>query len=333
MNKKLVSIVVPCFNEGDNIDIFHQEVTAVIDKTDNVNYEIIFINDGSSDSTGEAIKALKSKHPCQIGYIELSRNFGKEAALLAGLEHAKGDAVIIIDADLQDPPSLIPQMIEEWQSGYDMVYTRRTDRTGEPKLRSWCARLFYSLMNKMSEVELESGVRDFRLIDRKIVINLLSMRERLRFSKGMFAWVGYPSKCIEYDNVKRATGETSWSFRKLFDYAIEGIVSFTYMPLRFASITGVMISFGAFIYLFYIVLDALIYGNPVSGYASLVSIVLFLGGIQLLFLGVIGEYLGRVFYELKSRPHYIVKDNLPSEIYEVKVTNKNTTEHEVSGAR
>ena len=188
-------------------------------------------------------------------------------------------------------------------------------------------------MNKMSEVELESGVRDFRLIDRKIVNNLLSMRERLRFSKGMFAWVGYPSKCIEYDNIKRATGETSWSFRKLFDYAIEGIVSFTYMPLRFASIVGVSVSFAAFIYLFYVVLDALIYGNPVSGYASLVSIVLFLGGIQLLFLGVIGEYLGRVFYELKARPHYIVKEYLPGETGEAMAANKNTIEHEVTGAK
>ena len=314
MGSPLISIVVPCFNEGKNIVIFHQELSSVLSGLKDIDYEILFINDGSRDDTAEEIKTLKNNYPQNISYLEFSRNFGKESALLAGLEHARGDAVIIMDADLQDPPSLIPQMIDNWQSGYDMVYARRTDRGGEPKIRSWCARLFYNLINKMSEVELESGVRDFRIMDRKVVDSLLSMKERLRFSKGMFVWVGYSTKCIDYQNVKRSTGETSWSFRKLFDYAIEGIVSFTYMPLRLASIAGITISFGAFIYMFYVIIDALIYGNPVSGYASLVSTVLFLGGIQLLFLGVIGEYLGRVFYELKSRPHYIVKEYLPTDM-------------------
>ncbi|UNC93484.1 glycosyltransferase family 2 protein [Candidatus Contubernalis alkaliaceticus] len=308
--KKSISIIVPCFNEEENIELFFQETTKAMGSISSLEYEIIFINDGSRDNTGEKVKSLRKKSS-RIGFIDFSRNFGKEAAMLAGLEHAGGDAVVIMDADLQDPPSLIPQMVQEWRLGYDIVYTRRVSREGEPVIRSWFARNFYKIMNRMSEVEIVDGARDFRIMDRKVVDSILLMREKLRFSKGLFAWVGFSSKCLEYENINRKAGETGWSFKKLLDYAIEGIVSFSYMPLRFASITGLSITLLAFLYMIYLIVDKLLFGNPVPGYPSLASFIIFLGGVQLLFLGIIGEYLGRIFYELKARPHYITQENLP----------------------
>ncbi|MDQ0244743.1 glycosyltransferase involved in cell wall biosynthesis [Bacillus fengqiuensis] len=303
----LVSIVVPCYNEEKSIELFFSSVNTVLKDVDNIDYEFIYINDGSKDSTELKMKEL-SERESNVRYISFSRNFGKEAAMLAGVEASYGDAVVLMDVDLQDPPSLLPQMIEEWLvGGFDVVYTRRSTRRGEPPIRSWFAKQFYKLINKMSEVHIVDGARDYRLMDRKAVDSFLSLKERNRFAKGLFMWVGYNSKCIEFENVERAVGSSSWSFWKLVHYAVDGIVSFTISPLRWATYFGFFTAGSAFLYMFYVIISKILFGNPVSGYASLVTIMLFFGGIQLIFLGIIGEYIGRVFIEVKARPNYIIK--------------------------
>lgn len=308
---KLVSIVVPCYNEENSIELFCSTVEPILHGIEYIDYEIIYVNDGSKDATELKMKELSLKDR-NIRYISFSRNFGKEAAMLAGLEAAKGDAVIIMDVDLQDPPSLLPQMIEDWQvGGFDVVYTRRSTREGEPPIRSWFAKMFYKLINNMSEVEIVDGARDYRLMDRKAVDSFLRIKEKNRFAKGLFMWVGYNSKCIEFENVERAVGTTSWSFWKLVHYAIDGIVSFTISPLRWATYFGFLTASSAFIYMFYIIFEKILSGNNVSGYASIASILLFFGGIQLIFLGIIGEYIGRIFIEVKARPNYIIKEQSP----------------------
>jgi glycosyltransferase involved in cell wall biosynthesis len=305
---KLVSIVVPCYNEEKSIELFYSVVNPILKDIANIDYEFIYVNDGSKDATELKMKEL-SERESNVRYISFSRNFGKEAAMLAGIEAAYGDAVVLMDVDLQDPPSLLPQMIEDWLvGGYDVVYTRRSTRSGEPPIRSWFAKQFYKLINKMSDVHIVDGARDYRLMDRKAVDSFLRLKERNRFAKGLFMWVGYRSKCIEFENVERAVGSTSWSFWKLVHYAIDGIVSFTISPLRWATYFGFFTASSAFLYMFYVIFSKLLYGNPVSGYASTVSIMLFFGGIQLIFLGIIGEYIGRIFIEVKARPHYIVKE-------------------------
>ena len=304
---KKISIVVPCYNEEDAIPIFYDEVKNLVDNINDYSFEFIFVNDGSKDNTVEIIKDIREKDG-RICLVNLSRNFGKEAALLAGMDSAIGDAVIVMDVDLQDPPSLLPELIYDWESGYDIVYTRRVNRDGEPPIRSFFARMFYRMINKLSDVEIVDGARDYRIMSRAVVDSLLSLREKNRFSKGLFMWVGYDSKVIDFEHAERSAGETKWSFTKLFAYAIEGIVSFSNFPIRISSFMGVGISFIAFIFMLYIIIKTIIFNNEVSGWASMTSIMLFLGGIQLIVIGVIGEYLGRIFNEVKNRPNYLVKE-------------------------
>lgn len=302
-----LSIVVPCYNEQETVNIFYRETTKVVDAM-NMDYEIIFVNDGSRDNTLEELVKLHDAHPDIVKVIDFSRNFGKEGGLLAGLENATGNYVTVMDADLQDPPEYLPKMFETMnQQHVDIVGTRRVTRKGEPKIRSFFARQFYKLINKFTEVEIVDGARDFRLMTREVVDSVLSLQEYHRFSKGIFAWVGYKTVYLEYENVERVAGETSWSFWKLFAYAIEGIVAFTVAPLRMATISGIFVSIIAFLYMIFVFGKALIVGDPVAGYPSMVVIILFLGGIQLLSLGIIGEYLSKTYMETKKRPKYIVR--------------------------
>lgn len=311
---KLISIVVPCYNEEQNVEVIYEAIYKVFRSMHPlVNFEMIYVNDGSTDQTGLRLKQLASTKS-NVGFIDFSRNFGKEAAMLAGLEAASGDAIIIMDADLQDPPHVLEKMVMEWlTTNYDIVYARRVDRKGEPFLRSWFSKQFYKLINKLSDVHIVSGARDFRLMDRKVVDNMLMLRERNRFSKGLFEWVGFKSKCIEYSNVERNAGSTSWSFMKLMKYAIDGIVAFSTAPLQWATIFGFFTATTSFLYMVYVIISTIIFGISVNGYASIVSFLLFFGGIQLIFLGIIGEYIGRIFIEVKARPHYIIREQILSE--------------------
>lgn len=302
----LLSVVVPCYNEQETVSLFFDATSKILDQMD-MDYEIIYVNDGSKDDTLKECIKLYEKHPEVIRVIDFSRNFGKEGALLAGLENAKGDYVTVMDADLQDPPSYLPLMFEELNKGYDVVGTRRVSRKGEPPIRSFFARQFYKLINKFTEVEIVDGARDYRLMTRQVVDSILELKEYHRFSKGLFVWVGYKTKYLEYENVERVAGETSWNFWGLLKYAIEGIIAFTVAPLRMATFMGILISLIAFCSLIFVVCRALIFGDPVSGWPSMVSIMLFLGGIQLLALGIIGEYLSKTYMEVKKRPNYIIK--------------------------
>lgn len=270
-------------------------------------FEFIYVNDGSKDQTASLVKELHVKDE-RVCLVDFSRNFGKEAAMLAGMELAQGDAIVIMDVDLQDPPELVPKMIKLYEEGYENIYTRRRNREGEPPIRSFFANLFYKLINQMSDVEIINGARDYRLLSRRAVDELIKLKEKNRFSKGLFQWVGYDSICLEFDHVERVAGETKWSFMKLVDYAIEGITDFSNAPLRFATYTGIVIAVISFLYLIYILIETMINGSTTAGWPSLVCIILFLGGIQLIFLGVIGEYIGRIYNEVKERPIYIVKE-------------------------
>ena len=295
-----LDIVVPCYNEEKNIEKFFTEISYVLKDID---INIIFVNDGSSDNTLNEIKKLKN-----VSYISFSRNFGKEAAIYAGLSKTTADYVILMDADLQDPPSLIPEMMEHIDD-YDIVATRRVTRAGEPKIRSLFARLFYKLMNKISDIELVDGARDFRLMNRSVVDSILELNENNRFSKGIFEWIGFNTKWIEYENVERIEGETSWSFWQLFKYSIEGIVSFTVAPLYISTVMGIIFSIISFISIIFIVIRTLLFGDPVSGWPSTISIILLIGGIQLLSIGILGQYLAKTYIETKNRPKYIIKED------------------------
>ena len=303
-SKKLISIIVPCYNEEEGLDLFYLELKKVISNINNYDFEIIFIDDGSKDKTKEKIFDL-SKIDSSIKYITFSRNFGKEAAMLSGLKNSTGDLVVIMDADLQHPPSLLIEMIQGIEEGYDSVATKRRNRNGEPVIRSYFARMFYKIINKTSKVSITEAATDYRLMNRKMVNSVLSLSEYHRFTKGIFEWVGFKTKWIEIDNVERVAGKTTWSFWGLFTYAIEGIVSFSVAPLKIASILGTIISSTSFIYAIYIILRTLLLGKDVPGYASLLCIILFMGGIQLISIGIIGEYLSRTYLEVKNRPHYI----------------------------
>lgn len=305
---KLISIIVPCYNEQETVEHFYDEIIKVTDQID-YDFEFIYVNDGSKDQTVALVKALRERDE-RVCLIDFSRNFGKEAAMLAGMEYSRGDAVVVMDVDLQDPPSLLPQMVKFWEEGYENIYTRRRNRDGEPPIRSFFANAFYRLINKMSDVEIIDGARDYRLLSRRAVDDLVNLKEKNRFSKGLFQWVGYQGICLEFDHVDRVAGETKWSFMKLFNYAIEGITAFSNTPLRMATYTGVFVAFVAFAYLLFIFFNTVFNGNPTAGWSSMVCIMLFLGGVQLIFLGVIGEYIGRIYNEVKGRPNYIVKDYL-----------------------
>lgn len=308
MSKK-ISIIVPCYNEQETINRFYEEIRKVTDDIIGYQFEFIYVNDGSRDQTVSLVKQLHQKDR-RVCLVDFSRNFGKEAAMLAGMEHSSGDAVVIMDVDLQDPPQLLPQMIELYENGYENIYTRRLNRNGEPPIRSFFANIFYKMINRMSNIEIIDGARDYRLLSRRAVDELVSLRETNRFSKGLFQWIGYQSICLEFDHVERVAGETKWNFMKLVDYAIEGITAFSNAPLRLATYTGILIASISFVYLLYIVFDTMINGNSTAGWPSLVCIILFLGGIQLIFLGIIGEYIGRIYNEVKQRPIYIVKELL-----------------------
>ena len=305
----LLSIITPCYNEEATIHYFYEETKKYLDTMD-VDYEIIFVNDGSKDKTVEECLKVKEKDN-NVKILNFSRNFGKEAAMYAGLNEAKGDLVVIMDTDLQDPPKLLPEMYNILQSNeYDSVATYRVNRKGEPPIRSFFARMFYKMINKMIDVEIVDGARDYRMMKRPMVDAIISMSEYHRFSKGIFAWVGFNTKYLEYENVERVAGETKWSFWKLFKYAIDGIVGFTTLPLRLATFTGIAVSMFGFLYMLYIVIKALAFGDPVAGFPSLIVIITLLGGIQLLFLGIIGEYLAKTYMETKKRPIYIIKERL-----------------------
>lgn len=305
---KLLSFVVPCFNEQESISIYYEEVNKYIKNLKDLEFEFIFVDDGSTDSTLKVIKELRKKDE-RAHYVSFSRNFGKEAGLYAGLEKAKGDYVVTMDVDLQDPPYLLEEMYTYIQSGeYDCVATRRVTRKGEPPIRSFFARQFYKLINKMSDADIVDGARDYRFMKRKMVDAILSMKEYNRFSKGIFGWVGFKTKWLEFENVERVAGETKWSFWKLFVYAIDGIVAFSTAPLMAASILGLIFCFIAFFMVVVIVVRALVLGDPVSGWPSLASIIVFIGGLQLMGLGIIGMYLSKTYIEAKKRPIYITKE-------------------------
>lgn len=307
---KLCSCIVPCFNEEEVIPIYYKEMQKVRKQEEGkIDFEIIFIDDGSKDKTLEVIKKLNEQDD-SVHYVSFSRNFGKEAALYAGLEHAKGEYVVTMDVDLQDPPYLIPEMIRcIEEEGYDSVATRRVTRKGEPPIRSFFARRFYRLINKISDADIVDGARDFRMMKRNMVEAILSMPEYNRFTKGIFGWVGFKTKWLEFQNVERAAGETKWSFWKLFRYALEGIIAFSTVPLTVVSLIGVIVCAIAFLFLLFVVIRAAVFGDPVAGWPSLVCIVSFLSGIQLLGIGVVGMYLSKTYLETKKRPIYIKKES------------------------
>ena len=307
MNSCKLSVVVPCFNEQEAVPIFYNEVKKIL-VTLKAEYEIIFVDDGSSDKTLEEVKELSEKDKC-VHYVSFSRNFGKEAAMYAGLKKAAGDYVVIMDVDLQDPPSLIPEMLSAVRSGeFDSAATRRTNRKGEPPVRSMFARLFYKLMRYFSDIDIVDGARDFRMMSRTMVDAVLSVSERGRFSKGIFAWVGFRTKYFEYKNVERSAGKTKWNFRKLFLYSLDGIVAFSTKPLALASITGILFLFLSFLFIIFIIVRKVLFGDPTAGWPSLVCIILFVSGIQLFCTGILGQYLAKVYLETKQRPLYIAKD-------------------------
>ena len=306
---KKISIIVPCYNEEQAIPFFYEEITKVA-KGMNNDFEFIFVNDGSKDKTIEIVKEYSTKDK-RVKFINFSRNFGKEAAMYAGLELSTGDYVAIMDADLQDPPALLPEMVsilEDKNSDYNSVGTRRVTRKGEPPIRSFFARKFYKIINKMSKIEMVDGARDFRLMKRQVVNSILELKEYNRYSKGLFEFVGYNTKWLEFENVERVAGETKWSFWKLFLYALEGIVAFSTAPLAIASIAGFIFCLISFIMIIFIIIRTLIYGDPTSGWPSLVCIIFFVSGIQLFCLGIIGQYLSKTYLETKKRPIYIIKE-------------------------
>lgn len=306
----LISLMVPCYNEEEALPFLYEALCKVMDECSQYDYELILVNDGSKDKTLAVMKDMAEKD-ARIHYISFSRNFGKEAAMYAGLAAAKGDWVGLLDADMQDPPSLLPEMFASLESGEtDIVATRRVSRKGEPPIRSFFARRFYRLINRHTDVEIVDGARDFRVMTRPVVDAILSLNERQRFSKGIFAWVGFRTKWLEYENVERVAGETKWSFWKLFLYAIEGIVSFTTAPLKIATYVGLFTSFGAFCYLLYYFIHAIVnqIWDKVAGYPSLLSFMLFLGGMILMALGIIGEYLAKTYLEVKNRPLYVIAE-------------------------
>lgn len=304
---KKITILVPCFNEAEVLELFYEALQSIV-RQQMKQYEIgfLFIDDGSSDSTLSIIQKLRQKDNT-VEYLALSRNFGKEAAMLAGLDYIDADAVILMDADLQDPPALLPEMLAAWEDGYQDVYARRRSRAGESWMKRTSAHIYYKLLQHMANIDIPVDVGDFRLLDRQAMEALRAMRERQRYTKGLFSWIGYRKKEILFDREARAIGETKWNYLKLCGLAMDGLTSFSIIPLRLASVLGLIISFTAFLYLLFIIAKTLLYGDPVAGYPSLVSIILFMGGIQLVVLGIIGEYIGRVFTESKRRPAYLVR--------------------------
>ena len=306
--KKLISVIVPCYNEQEVLHMFYDEMSRVAGLMTDYNFEFIFVNDGSRDNTMNICKELAAKDE-RVKYISFSRNFGKEAGIYAGFEKSKGDLVCMMDADLQDPPALLPEMVKAIEEeGFDSVATRRVTRKGEPPIRSFFARMFYKLMNKISKTEIVDGARDYRLMTRQFVNSLLDLGEYNRFSKGLFGWVGYKTKWLEYENVERAAGETKWSFWKLLLYSIEGIMAFSTVPLAISAVMGILFCAIAFAMIVFIIAKTVMFGDPVAGWPSTACIILFVGGVQLFCVGILGQYLAKTYLEVKGRPIYICKE-------------------------
>ena len=309
---KTLSVIVPCYNEEPNIRDFYTELmkTETFFRDKDVALSVTYIDDGSTDNTAEAVRRLHAEDE-RVHLVRFSRNFGKEAAIYAGLEHAEGDIIVILDCDLQDPPALLPQMyMLITKEGYDSVATRRVTRSGEPPIRSFFARQFYRLINRMSKTEIVDGARDFRMMTRQFRDAVLSVSEYNRFSKGIFSWVGFRTRWLEYENIERRKGETKWSFWKLFAYAIEGIVAFTTVPLAFASVMGIVFCLLALLFILVIVVRKILFGDPTAGWPSMVCIILLLGGVQMFSIGIVGQYLSKTYMEVKKRPIYLESERL-----------------------
>ena len=306
---KKISVIVPCYNEQEAIPFFYDEIVKISKIMENdAEFEYLFINDGSKDKTINVLREL-AKRDERVKYVSFSKNFGKEAAMYAGLENSSGDYIAVLDVELQDPPELLVQMFQDLESGeYDCVATRRVSRKGEPPIRSLFAKLFYSMINKISKTEIVDGARDYRLMTRQMVDAILEVKEYNRFSKGIFSWVGFNTKWLEYENVERRAGETKWSFWKLLKYSLDGIVAFSTVPLSIASILGLLLCFIAFVLIIVIVVKTLAFGDPVAGYPSLMCVILFVGGVQLFCMGILGKYLSKTYLETKKRPIYLVKE-------------------------
>ena len=314
---KKVSLIIPCFNEADGLPEFDKEINRMVSGLSDYCFEIIYVDDGSTDNTLQTIRKF-SKEQEAVKYISFSRNFGKEAAMYAGFCNATGDYVAVMDADLQDPPALLPDMLKILESGeYDSVATRRVSRKGEPVIRSFCARQFYKLINRLSDADIVDGARDYRLMTRDMTDAIVALGERNRFSKGIYGWIGYRTYWYPYENVQRIAGETKWSFWKLLKYSIQGIVDFSDAPLAVASWFGISCTGISFLALLFIIIRRLVFGDPVAGWASTVCIIVFIGGIQLFCLGVIGQYIGRTYTETKRRPHYIISDSSETDIEKI----------------
>lgn len=305
-----ISVVAPCFNEEPNLQALYHRLLPVMDSLGE-SWELILINDGSRDCTLQVMQRLRARDP-RVGIVNLSRNFGKEIATTAGIDHACGDAVIIVDADLQDPPEIIPELVAAWRKGFDMVYAQRRQRAGETWMKRATASAFYRVLGRATSVPIPRDTGDFRLMSRRVVEALSGMRERHRFMKGLFAWVGFPSCAVQFDREPRYSGTTAWNYWKLWNFALEGITGFTTIPLRAATYIGLLVGLAALVFLLQLLVRTLAFGNDVPGYPSLMAVVLLLGSAQLVTLGMIGEYLGRVFNEVKQRPLYIVERYLPS---------------------
>ena len=314
----LVSLIIPCYNEGESLPHLYKELCSVAEEMNTYEFEFLFINDGSRDDTLKRLKEF-SKEDNRVVYISFSRNFGKESAMYAGFCNAKGDYVAVMDADMQDPPSLLPKMMELLESGeYDSVATRRMNRKGEPLLRSLFAKMFYRIINKISDADVVDGARDFRLMKRQMVDAIVEMSECNRFSKGIFGWIGFRTYWLSYENVGRVAGKTKWSFWKLFKYSMDGIINFSQMPLYLSSLCGFFFTMLSFLMIVFVVVRKLIWGDPVAGWASTVCIIMFVGGIQLFCMGIIGQYIAKIYMESKQRPHYIVAETNSDDVIKIK---------------
>lgn len=311
---KKISVLIPCYNEEASLPLLYAELVKVMDFCKSYNWEVLFVNDGSRDNTLSIIKDLRQKDS-RLSYIDLSRNFGKENAMLAGFDYVTGDCMVIMDADLQHPPHVILKMVEKWEQGYDDIYAKRVTRGKESWLRKKASLLFYSILQTTTKIEILHNVGDFRLLDRCCIEALKSLRESERYTKGMFCWIGFKKTSVDFEQKERIAGKSSWSFFGLFNLAIEGITSFTTAPLRLSSILGFIIAILSFILMLFHLIKTLIWGDPIQGFPTLVVIILFLGGIQLLSIGILGEYLGRVFNESKNRPVYIAREYNGKKIY------------------
>lgn len=314
----LISLIIPCYNEEEVLPLLYPALGEVMDQLSRFDFELLFVNDGSRDGTLQVLRQL-ARQDSRVQFLSFSRNFGKEAAMYAGFCNARGDYVAVMDADMQDPPALLPQMIELLEGGaYDSVATRRVTRQGEPPIRSFCARMFYKLINRISDADIVDGARDFRLMHREMVDAIVSMGEYNRFSKGIFGWIGFRTCWLPYENVERAAGETKWSFWKLFKYSIDGIINFSQLPLSIASWGGILLTALSFVMIVFIVARKLLFGDPVAGWPSLACMITFIGGIQLFCLGIMGQYLAKTYLEVKKRPHFIIAETNREEAIKVK---------------